>query len=161
MSRGEKWQGWSDAVVRAALGITADPDETPPAFSEVSTDTRSLKSDALFVALKGERFDGHEFLEAARAAGAGAAIVREGTERVPGLPCTAVADTLTRLRRPRPRARRLALTGPVVAITGTNGKTSTKEMCAAVLRTRFRVHATPANLNNLVGVPSTILVGAR
>jgi len=156
VSRGEKWQGWSDAVVRAALGTAADPDETAPALSEVSTDTRSLKPNALFVALKGERFDGHQHLEAARAAGAGAAVVREGTERVPGLPLYRVADTLIAYGA-LARHRRLALTGPVVAVGGANGKTSTKEMCAAVLRARFRVHSTPANDNNLVGIPKTIL----
>jgi UDP-N-acetylmuramoyl-tripeptide--D-alanyl-D-alanine ligase len=75
---------------------------------------------------------------------------------VKGLRFFPVADTLVALGD-LARARRRRIPGPVVAITGTNGKTSTKEMLAAVLRTRYRVHATRANLNNLIGVPLTIL----
>jgi len=110
----------------------------------------------LFVALVGERFDGHDFLEAARQAGAVAAIVRQGSSPVEGLRLLEVPDTL-RAYGLLARARRRTLRSPVIAITGTNGKTSTKEMLAAVLRTRYRTHATRANLNNLVGVPQTIL----
>jgi UDP-N-acetylmuramoyl-tripeptide--D-alanyl-D-alanine ligase len=115
-----------------------------------------MQPGALFVALKGDRFDGHDHLEAAREAGAAAAIVREGTEGIPGLPMLPVFDTLGAYGL-LARARRRAVTGPVVAVGGANGKTSTKEMCAAVLRTRYRVHSTPSNDNNLVGVPKTIL----
>ncbi|MFZ5623935.1 MAG: UDP-N-acetylmuramoyl-tripeptide--D-alanyl-D-alanine ligase, partial [Gemmatimonadota bacterium] len=89
-------------------------------------------------------------------AGAAAAVVREGTLPVEGLELFEVPDTLVALGR-LARFRRRAITGPVVAVSGNNGKTTTKEMCAAVLRTRFRTHATRANLNNLVGVPLTIL----
>ncbi len=108
------------------------------------------------MALSGERFDGHDYLTAAAAAGARAALVRAGTAAVPGLRLLEVPDTL-RAFGALARARRATLEGPVVAITGTNGKTSTKEMLAAVLRTRWITHATRANLNNLVGVPLTIL----
>jgi UDP-N-acetylmuramoyl-tripeptide--D-alanyl-D-alanine ligase len=110
----------------------------------------------LFVALEGERFDGHDHLSAAAAAGATAAVVRRGTPPVQGLMLFEVPDTLRALGL-LARARRRTLTGPVIAVTGTNGKTSTKEMLAAVLRTRFVTYATRANLNNLVGVPTTIL----
>jgi UDP-N-acetylmuramoyl-tripeptide--D-alanyl-D-alanine ligase len=139
--------------VAAALG-------TPPApageFSEISTDTRSLAPGALFVALSGERFDGHDHLEKARAAGASGAVVRKGTAPVAGLTFFEVPDTLEAYGR-LGRARRKQVTGPVVAITGSNGKTSTKEMAAAILRTSFATHATRLNLNNLVGIPQTIL----
>jgi UDP-N-acetylmuramoyl-tripeptide--D-alanyl-D-alanine ligase len=110
----------------------------------------------LFVALAGERFDAHDFLPAAAAAGAAAAVVRAGTPPVPGLALLEVPDTL-RAFGALARARRAKITGPVIAITGTNGKTSTKEMLAAALGTRYVTYATRANLNNLVGVPLTIL----
>jgi UDP-N-acetylmuramoyl-tripeptide--D-alanyl-D-alanine ligase len=110
----------------------------------------------LFVALVGERFDGHDYLEAAAAAGAAGAVVRRGTRVPPPLVGFEVDDTLRAFGR-LARARRREITGPVIAVTGTNGKTSTKEMLAAVLATRHRVHATRANLNNLVGVPTTVL----
>ncbi len=146
--------GWRESVVREALGLTsAGGDAT---FSTISTDTRAITPGALFVALSGERFDGHNYLAAAAAAGAQAALVREGTAGVPGLRLLEVPDTL-RAFGALAGARRAALEGPVVAITGTNGKTSTKEMLAAALRTRYATHATRANLNNLVGVPLTIL----
>ena len=151
---------WTDEVVRAAIepeSVTIPPTGTRPAeFSEVATDTRTLQPGALFVALKGERFDAHDHLAAAAERGAAAAVVRSGTAPVPGLMLYHVADTLAAYGW-LARARRRTITGPVVAIGGANGKTSTKEMCAAVLRTRYRVHATPANDNNLVGVPKTIL----
>lgn len=147
---------WTEATVRQALGLPASGSGGPAEFSEISTDTRQISAGALFVALKGDRFDGHDHLAAAQAAGATGAVVREGTGAVPGLALFHVADTLEGYGL-LARARRRAITGPVVAIGGANGKTSTKEMCAAVLRTKYRVHATPANDNNLVGVPKTIL----
>jgi UDP-N-acetylmuramoyl-tripeptide--D-alanyl-D-alanine ligase len=85
-----------------------------------------------------------------------AAVVRHYAPDVPGLTLLRVDDTL-RAYGALARARRRTIAGPVIAITGTNGKTSTKEMLAAVLGTRYRTHATRANLNNLVGVPLTIL----
>jgi UDP-N-acetylmuramoyl-tripeptide--D-alanyl-D-alanine ligase len=125
-------------------------------YSTISTDSRTIPPGALFVALAGERFDGHDHLAAAAAAGATAALVREGTPPVAGLTLLAVPDPLRGFGL-LARARRRRLSGPVVAITGTNGKTSTKEMLAAALGTRYVTYATRANLNNLVGVPLTIL----
>jgi len=145
--------GWTAEQVARALDI---PLPVTSEFSEISTDTRTLAPGALFVALKGERFDGHDHLTVAARAGAAAAIVRAGTPAVAGLELLQVADTL-RAYGELARERRRAIPGPVVAIGGANGKTSTKEMCGAVLRTRFRVVATPANDNNLIGVPKTIL----
>ena len=145
---------WSPEFVQRALELDAPP--AGPGFTAISTDTRTLEPGALFVALAGERFDGHAHLAAARARGAAAAVVRRGTAPVQGLPLLEVDDTLRAYGR-LARARRRDIRGPVIAVTGTNGKTSTKEMLRAVLGTRFRVHATRANLNNLVGVPLTIL----
>jgi UDP-N-acetylmuramoyl-tripeptide--D-alanyl-D-alanine ligase len=145
---------WTAAAVNAALGLPAGG--LGGEFSSVSTDTRTLEPGALFVALAGERHDGHDHLVAARDAGARAAIVRRGTPPLRGLTLVEVDDTL-RAYGDLAHARRKQISGPVVAITGTNGKTSTKAMVAAVLRTRYRTHATRLNYNNLVGVPLTIL----
>ena len=158
--RGERAQptgtSWSAAAVREALGVPGGGERASLRFSGISTDSRSISPGSLFVALEGERFDGHAYLAAVAAAGATGAVVRKGTPRVPGLTLFEAGDTLRALGL-LARARRRTLKGPVIAVTGTNGKTSTKEMLAAVLRTRYRTHATRANLNNLVGVPLTIL----
>jgi UDP-N-acetylmuramoyl-tripeptide--D-alanyl-D-alanine ligase len=146
---------WTSAEVAAALGVAAPADLR---FATVSTDTRHLTPDTLFLALKGERFDAHQFLTQARAQGATAAIVRRGTPPVDHLPFFEVPDTLEALGLlARARRRQLPAGNPVVAITGSSGKTSTKEMIRAALATRWRVHATAGNLNNLIGVPLTIL----
>jgi len=147
---------WTDGAVRTALGLGPEVAASPAAFLAISTDTRTIQRGALFVALKGERFDGHDHLAAARDAGATGAVVREGTPDVEGLVLYRVPDTLAAYGE-LGRARRRTLSGPVIAIGGANGKTSTKEMCAAVLRTHYRVHATPENDNNLVGIPKTLL----
>lgn len=146
---------WTAAQVAAALGVPAPLAWT---FSGISTDTRALPAGALFVALSGGRFDAHAFLPDARAAGAAAAVVRRGTPPVDGLPFFEVADPLAALGLlARARRRRFATDAPVVAVTGSSGKTGTREMIRAALATRWRVHATTGNLNNLVGVPLTIL----
>jgi UDP-N-acetylmuramoyl-tripeptide--D-alanyl-D-alanine ligase len=147
---------WSETAVRAALALPPPAGREPVTFSDISTDSRVIQPGALFVALEGERFDGHNYLPAVAAAGATGAVVRQGTGPVPGLILFEVSDTL-RAFGLLARARRRTLKGPVIAVTGTNGKTSTKEMLAAVLRTRYITYATRANLNNLVGVPLTIL----
>ncbi|HEX7120628.1 MAG TPA: UDP-N-acetylmuramoyl-tripeptide--D-alanyl-D-alanine ligase, partial [Longimicrobiales bacterium] len=145
---------WTDAAVRRALGLGGS---APRTYSAVSTDTRTLSDDALFVALRGERFDAHEFLAEAAARGARGAVV----ERVPAdapdsLVYYEVADTLEALGHLARHYRR-ALGARVCAVAGSNGKTTTKELTRAVLATRYRVHATEANYNNLVGVPLTLL----
>ena len=158
---------WTAARVRDALGLPATAQRgasgreaasgtAEPTFTRVLTDTRAIGPGALFVALVGERFDGHDYLDAAVAAGATGVVVRERARVPAGVAAFHVPDTL-RAFGLLARARRREITGPVIAVTGTNGKTSTKEMLAAVLGTRFRVYATRANLNNLVGVPTTIL----
>ena len=145
---------WTAMEVTEALGLPAA--SWDHAYRDVSTDTRSLKERDLFVALKGERFDAHDFLSDARLAGVGGVVVRHGTPRWPGFDWFEVDDTLVALGQ-LARYRRAAFKGPVVAITGTTGKTSTKELTAAALGARFRVHKSERNLNNLVGVPLTLL----
>jgi UDP-N-acetylmuramoyl-tripeptide--D-alanyl-D-alanine ligase len=144
---------FSDDWVRYALGLGGSADA---AYDAIVTDTRTLAPGALFVALAGERFDAHDFLAAARDAGAGGAVVRRGTSPVSGLVLYQVGDTLRALGD-LAAAHRNRITGPVIGITGQNGKTSTKEMVAVTLATNWRVHKTRANDNNLVGVPLTIL----
>jgi len=146
---------WTAGRVREALGLDAGRDEDLE-FTAVLTDSRTLATGALFVALAGDRFDAHDYLDAAARAGASGMVVRAGTRVPAGVVAFEVPDTLVAYGQ-LARRRRRELAGPVVAITGTNGKTSTKEMLAAVLGTRYRTYATRANLNNLVGVPMTIL----
>lgn len=146
---------FDDRIVHQALATIRGGDPSA-AYSSITTDTRRLEPGALFVALRGDRFDGHDHLAAAHAAGARAAVVRQGTPPVAGLPFYEVADTLHAYGE-LARTHRARIRGPVIAITGQNGKTSTKEMVAAALATRWSTHRTPLNDNNLVGVPQTIL----
>jgi UDP-N-acetylmuramoyl-tripeptide--D-alanyl-D-alanine ligase len=129
-------------------------------FEGVSTDTRRIVPGSIFVALKGERFDGHDFVGDAARKGASAAIVRRGTELPPGLPAGfalfEVDGTLTALGA-LARLHRERFSIPLGAVAGSNGKTTAKEMVAAVLRTRGERLATEGNLNNEVGVPLTLL----
>ena len=146
---------WDAHVVSDVLGVPGPGEGT---FPHISTDTRALAAGDLFVALKGERFDAHSFLAEARARGAGAAVVRRGTTPVPGLPYFEVDDPLVALGAlGRARRRAFPRGTPVVAITGSSGKTTTKELVAAALAPRYRVHATAANLNNEIGVPLSLL----
>ena len=144
---------WDASHVAGVLGAEQRIDGR---FESVSTDTRSLKRGALFVALVGEKFDGHKFLEEARERGTLGAVVKRGTAPVDGLGYFEVNDTLAALGLLACERRR-EIAGPVVAVTGSNGKTATKEMLAAALGTKWVVHATRENLNNLVGVPLTVL----
>src|SRR5437899_1425212 len=149
---------WTSDEVAQALGVPAPAELT---FTNISHDTRHLTPDTLFVALKGDKFDAHNFLGQARAGGATAAVVRRGTPKVDGLPFFEVDDTLTALGLlARARRRMLPEGTPVVAITGSSGKAGTKEMIGAALGARYRLHATAPNLNNLVSGPLTILAAA-
>ncbi|HWJ15850.1 MAG TPA: UDP-N-acetylmuramoyl-tripeptide--D-alanyl-D-alanine ligase [Gemmatimonadaceae bacterium] len=150
---------WTRDRVRAALAGVAVGNH--PAGSElfrrVWTDTRTIEPGDLFVALSGERFDAHEFLRDAVAKGATGLVVSRATAAANlGVPAFEVDDTLAALGA-LGRFRRKAWSGPVVAVVGTNGKTSTKELIRAALGSRLDVHATTGNLNNLVGVPLTLL----
>ena len=127
------------------------------ALRDVCTDTRTLQPGDLFVALSGEHFDAHDFLAAAVNAGAAAVVVNDASRTVGlGVPAFAVDDTLHALGA-LARFYRASWTVPVVAVGGSNGKTSTKELLKAALGARFTVHATTGNLNNQVGAPLTLL----
>lgn len=124
----------------------------------VSTDSRTVKRGELFVALSGENFDGHRFVEeTARAEAAGAMVTAEWNGHVPAsFALLRVADTLRGYQDLAANYRR-SLSLKVLGITGSNGKTSTKDFAAAVLGRRFRVTKTEGNFNNHVGLPRTIL----
>lgn len=132
------------------------PQEVPE-FTGVNTDTRTIRPGELFVALKGERFDGHVYAGKAVAAGARGVVVSGPVEVPDGTVVFQVADTLAAYQDIA-RAWRLRFPDlKVVAITGSNGKTSTKDMVAAVLGAKYRVVKTEANFNNEIGLPRTLL----
>lgn len=130
-------------------------------FSEVSTDSRKITGGELFIALRGDNFDGHEFVAAAKARGAAAAVVDSNTlEKFEqfGLPLLVVANTRLALGTLATDWRsRFSL--PLIAVTGSNGKTTTKEMIASILKVTFgdAVLVTQGNLNNDIGLPLTLL----
>jgi UDP-N-acetylmuramoyl-tripeptide--D-alanyl-D-alanine ligase len=140
-------------VARAVEG-TLDGDDVE--VRSVSTDSRDMRDEGLFVALSGERTDGHRFVEQAFAEGAAAAMVDADGSAYRGRPMVRVGSTADALMRLAADERN-SMTATVVGITGANGKTSTKDLAQAVARTRFRVHASPGSFNNEVGLPLTIL----
>jgi UDP-N-acetylmuramoyl-tripeptide--D-alanyl-D-alanine ligase len=133
--------------------LQGDPTAMIPA---VSTDSRSLPPGSLFVALAGEKFDAHNFLDQAAAAGASAYLVSRELPAYPAGEVILVDDTLLGLQR-MAAAWRKAWGGKVLGITGSNGKTSTKDFVTAVLSQTFQVHATKGNLNNHIGLPLSVL----
>lgn len=149
---------WSLGEAAAALrerGLACTPVGDPTtAFARVHTDTRTLQAGDLFVALRGERFDAHDFLPQARAAGA-VAVVSEQALTQPGLQ---VADTRQALMQ-LAGAWRAKKSLPLIAVTGSNGKTTVTQMVASILRAWVGegAFATQGNFNNDVGVPLTLL----
>jgi UDP-N-acetylmuramoyl-tripeptide--D-alanyl-D-alanine ligase len=123
-------------------------------YGAVSTDSRTLEAGALFVALRGPNFDGSEFVAAAAAKGAVAALVEKAV--AVDLPQILVPDALAALQR-LGSAWRASFDIPIVAVAGSNGKTTTKGMIAAILARRGACMATLGNLNNHIGVPLTLM----
>ena len=129
------------------------------ATAGVTTDTRLCKDGMLFFALKGENFDGNKYATEALEAGCIAAVVDDDSlESQKGM--ILVKDVLSSLQD-LAREYRRTFTFPVLGLTGSNGKTTTKELVSAVLNCKYRVHATSGNLNNHIGVPLTILSAPR
>ncbi|MBP2653096.1 MAG: murF [Firmicutes bacterium] len=125
-------------------------------FSGVSTNSRTLKPGELFVALCGEHFDGHDFISQAALKGAAGVIVSKQVAISEKVSVIMVGDTLKALQDLACFHRR-RFKFPVIAITGSNGKTTTKDMIAAVLTSKFNVLKTEANYNNDIGLPLTLL----
>jgi len=145
------------AETAVVLGARLRGGDAP--FEAVSSDSRTLARGALFVALRGERFDGHRFLDAARAAGAVGAIVDADYTGSEPLPVLVVGDTRQALRD-LARHWRARFSPVLIAIAGSNGKTTTKEMLAAILHAHAgeaAVLATAGNLNTDIGVSLTLL----
>jgi UDP-N-acetylmuramoyl-tripeptide--D-alanyl-D-alanine ligase len=123
-------------------------------FTGISIDSRNIQDGELFIALKGSRFDGHDFLGGALRRGEGAIVSRE-TMDFPDKTIICVEDTLTALQDIA-YFMRLKRSIPVVGITGSNGKTTTKELTASVLCTTYRVLKNTGNLNNSIGLPLSL-----
>jgi UDP-N-acetylmuramoyl-tripeptide--D-alanyl-D-alanine ligase len=128
------------------------------ACGAVSTDTRQLPPGVMFVALRGPRFDGNQYAAQALAGGAARAVV-DDPSCIPagGDPRYLLVKNGLRALQQLATLRRRELRIPILGLTGSNGKTTTKELIQAVLSTQFRVHATRGNLNNHIGVPLTLL----
>ena len=124
-------------------------------FPNISTDSRNVKPNSLFFALKGENFNGNIYVKDALEKGASFAIIDEEEYHIPGK-TVVVEDSLKSLQS-LANLHRQNLTIPILAITGTNGKTTTKELISTVLAKKFNVCFTQGNLNNHIGVPLTLL----
>ncbi len=122
---------------------------------DVTTDSRQVKEGSIFFALKGDNFDGNTFVPSALQQGASLCVV-DNAEYAAYNRCLLVDDTLSTLQE-LARYHRSQLSIPVIGVTGTNGKTTTKELIRAVLSKRYRVWATQGNYNNHIGVPLTLL----
>ncbi len=144
---------WSYTLKELALVANAGVPARSVTFSSVSTDTRRLEHGDVFFALKGENFDGNRFVEDAFEKGACAAVTSEPT---PAGPCIVVADPLKALQSFAAHHRN-HYDIPVIALTGSCGKTMAKELIAAVLSTRYDVARTPGNHNNDIGCPLSLL----
>ena len=140
-----------------AIPVNLSDQAASAKFTDITTDTRSLKPGHLFLALRGERFDGHDFAAVAIERGALAVITERRTgSQLNGVPQLQVEDTLQAYQQIA-RWWRDQFNIPVIAVTGSVGKTTTKELIAAVLSTQGNVLKTQANYNNEIGVPKTLL----
>lgn len=138
---------WTGAAPRGAL---------PRSFASVCTDTRKLEPGCLFVALRGERFDGHSFAADAVAAGAGAVVAEAGADVPRDIPALVVEDSAAALRG-LAAGWRGAVGAKILGVTGSAGKTTTKELSAHLLAAAGPVAKTPGNFNNSVGLPLSLL----
>jgi UDP-N-acetylmuramoyl-tripeptide--D-alanyl-D-alanine ligase len=150
------------AQIAKLAGGSISADDTSVIVSRISSDSRTLQAGDLFVPLRGENFDGHKFIEQAAGRGAAGAMVEENWKgRAPrGFALIRVADTLVGYQTLAANYR-ASLPLKVIAITGSNGKTSTKDFVAATLAKKFRVTKTEGNFNNHVGLPQTMLAANR
>lgn len=128
----------------------------PGTFSGVSIDSRTVSGGDLFIAIKGETFDGHDFLESALEK-AGGAIVHNRTGPLPGGKALIYVNDTLRSLQDLAHFVRIKRDVPVVAVTGSNGKTTTKEMISAILSQRYKTLKTAGNFNNHIGLPLTLL----
>jgi UDP-N-acetylmuramoyl-tripeptide--D-alanyl-D-alanine ligase len=145
-------------TVAATMGGMIDRAAGGRVVDGFSIDTRTIESGDLFFAIRGDRFDGHAFVPAAINAGAAGAVVSDVTAAAapPGAPLIVVRDTLVALQQLARDVRRQS-GSTVVAVTGSAGKSTTKEIAAELLSTRYRVFRNRGNLNNQIGLPLSLL----
>ncbi|WP_420996493.1 UDP-N-acetylmuramoyl-tripeptide--D-alanyl-D-alanine ligase [Cupriavidus sp. 30B13] len=151
--------GWIAGARLSLPAAAGAADAAAPGFSRVLTDSRAVQPGDLFVALKGERFDAHDFLADVAARGAAAVLVEREPDTALGLPAIVVPDTRLALGQLAAGWRR-RFSLPAVAVTGSNGKTTVKEMIAAIFAAAVGEGArlaTGGNLNNDIGLPLTVL----
>ncbi|MBC8318627.1 MAG: UDP-N-acetylmuramoyl-tripeptide--D-alanyl-D-alanine ligase [Desulfobulbaceae bacterium] len=153
----DKKVSWTVSQVLLATNGRFVSGETETAFRAISTDTRTLKPGDLFVALSGDRFDGQHFLEEAVKKGAAGLVVSVIPKKKMPVAVVEVPDTLKALGDLAAYRRRLMGNLLVIAITGSSGKTTVKEMCAVILAQKFAILKTEGNLNNLIGMPLSLL----
>lgn len=144
---------WTYQVEELARIVGADPPDRSAAFQSISTDTRTLEPGQIFFALSGENFDGNRFVREAFGKGAAAAVCKERNDAGP---CLVVAEPLKALQE-FAACHRARYDICVLALTGSCGKTMSKDMVAAVLGSRRRLVKTPGNLNNEIGCPLSLL----
>ncbi|MDI9569625.1 MAG: UDP-N-acetylmuramoyl-tripeptide--D-alanyl-D-alanine ligase [Pseudomonadota bacterium] len=147
------------AQVLAATGggLLSGPKTGEVLFRGISTDSRKCREGNLFIALAGKNFDGHDYLAQARRQGAAGVLVHRRTALIPdGIPVIVAGDTLRALGDLASWWRRL-FRATVIAVTGSSGKTTTKEMIAAIMARRGKILKTEGNFNNLIGLPLTLL----
>lgn len=148
---------WALSRVLLATGGRFLSGRPEAGFRRVCTDSRAIEPGDLFVALRGETFDGHAYLAQAVQKGAAGLVVDTTPETMPPVPVVLVADTLRALGDLAAYRRSLMPDLQVVAITGSCGKTTVKEMIAAILAREYNVLKTKGNLNNLIGLPLSLL----
>lgn len=170
MSRSEAF--WNPEALRAAAGggrwlrRPVETEAPTPLVDGLSTDSRSIKPGQVFLALRGEQFDGHDFVHDVMQRGAAMLIVESTPRQLdtvpPAVHLLLVDDTLKALTRLAAAHRKSLKTTRFIAVTGSSGKTTTKQMLSAVLSRKFRVTASPKSFNNHIGVPLTVLgAGSR
>ncbi|MBQ2047771.1 MAG: UDP-N-acetylmuramoyl-tripeptide--D-alanyl-D-alanine ligase, partial [Schwartzia sp.] len=146
----------TEEVLKATGAVCAHGEDT--VFTDVTTDTRKITKGALFVALRGERFNGEDFAAEAAKKGAAGVVVSNACKKeiIDSVPAAVfcVPDTLEAYQK-LACAWRMRFDIPVVAITGSNGKTTTKDLTASVIGAAFPVLKTAANFNNEIGLPMT------
>ena len=147
-------EGFTLNALAKVIGSTPPVIDGDVLVTSLSTDTRTLTAGAVYLALKGENFDGHNYLAQAKEQGA-IAVIAERDEPLT-IPVLVVSST-TKALGDIALLTRQQFTGPVVGVTGSIGKTTTKELIALILETMFTVTKSEANHNNQIGLPQTIL----
>ncbi|HBG93693.1 MAG: hypothetical protein A2X54_06215 [Nitrospirae bacterium GWF2_44_13] len=143
-------------VINATGGRIVYKNGNSHPFTGVSIDSRTIGDGEMFVALRGVRFDGHDFIYKALERGSGALVNFPPAEHLKGKAIIYVKNTLSALQDIA-RYVRMRSNIPVIGITGTNGKTTTKELTASILSTKYRVHKNTGNLNNHIGLPLSLI----